>query len=94
MPPMMTMTNVSITAFGAMPSEAVTSGAAITPPMPARPQPMPNTAERTSRTSVPSACTISEFCDVARMSRPSRVRSRNCQISKATTMPAPTRKSR
>ena len=48
MPPMMTMTNVSITAFGAMPSDAVTKGAASTPPMPARPQPIPNTAERTS----------------------------------------------
>ena len=63
MPPMITMTKVSITAFGAMPSEAVTSGAASTPPMPARPQPMPNTAERTRRTSVPRACTISAFCD-------------------------------
>ena len=49
---------------------------------------MPNTPERTRFTSVPRACTISAFCEVARISRPRRVCSRNCQIAIATTMPA------
>ena len=60
----------------------------------ASPQPIPNTAERTSATSVPRAYTISAFCEVARINRPSRVRSRNCQITKATTIPEPARNSR
>ena len=94
MPPMMTMTKASMMTLAAMPSEAVTSGAASTPPSAARPQPMPNTPERTRFTSMPSACTISAFCEVARISRPSRVRSRNCQIAIATTMPAPARNRR
>ena len=49
---------------------------------------MPNTPERTRFTSTPSACTISAFCEVARISRPSRVRSSSCQMARATTMPA------
>jgi len=50
-PPMMTMTNASIIIVAAMPTDAVTRGAASTPPIPARPQPMPNTAERMRFTS-------------------------------------------
>ena len=42
---------------------------------------MPKTPERTRFTSMPSACTISAFWLVARISRPRRVRSRNCQIA-------------
>ena len=81
MPPMMTMTKASITTVVPMPRKAVTSGAASTPPNAAMAQPMPNTAVRTRSTSVPSACTISEFCDTARIRRPARVRSRNCHTA-------------
>ena len=47
MPPMMTMTKASMITVAAMPWDAVTSGAASTPPRAASPQPMPNTPERT-----------------------------------------------
>ena len=94
MPPMMTMTKASMMAFAAMPSDAVTSGAASTPPSAANPQPMPKVAERTKFTSTPSACTISAFWLVARITKPSRVRSSNCQIASAITTPAPARNSR
>src|SRR6266852_5621776 len=80
MPPMMTMTKASITTVVPMPRNAVTSGVASTPPSAASAQPKPNTPVRTRSTSVPSACTISEFCETARIKRPARVRSRNCQM--------------
>ena len=94
MPPMMTITKASMMTVAAMPFEAVTSGAASTPPSAASPQPMPNTHERMSLTSTPSACTMSAFCEVARISSPSRVRSSNCQIAIATTMPVAARNRR
>ena len=94
MPPMMTMTKASMMTLVAMPRKAVTSGAASTPPSAASAQPMPNTrgahqvdvgAERMHHLGV---------LRDARISRPARVRSRNCQIATATTMPAPIRNSR
>jgi hypothetical protein len=93
-PPMMTMTNASMTTLVPMPRNAVTSGAASTPPTAAKAQPKPNTEVRTMSTSVPSACTISEFCDTARISKPGRARSRNCQMAMAAAAPSPIRNRR
>ena len=94
MPPMMTMTKASITMLVPMPRKAVTSGAASTPPAAAMAQPRPKTPLLTRPTSTPSACTISAFCDTARIRSPARVRSRNCQTPMPAATPSTIRNSR
>jgi len=75
----------SMMTVAAMPFEAVTSGAASTPPSAARPQPIPNTHERMSLMSTPSALPCRRSASGADQ-QPERDRSRNCQIATATTM--------